>query len=460
MKNEKKRIMKILVAGCGKIGVSVISRLVDEGHDVTALDSSAAVIGGITNVYDVIGAVGNATDCETLAEAGVAEADLFIAMMHSDELNMLACFIARRMGARHTIARIRNPEYNDSSLDFMRRELGLSLAVNPEMLAARELYNMLKLPSALKVEKFAARNFEMIEIRLKPDSRLSGVSLSDLRNRFKAKILVCYVRRGEDVFIPSGNFVLQGEDRIGITASSAEIQRFLRELDMLKKQARSVMILGGSRISFYLAKMLGDIGIDVKIIEKNEEHCETLSGLLPRAIVICGDGTDQELLLEEGLAGSDAFVALTGGDEENILVSVFAAARGVSKVITKVNRESLEGLADQLGLESIISPKRTVADVVMRYVRARQNSRGSHIETLYKLADDKAEAMEFIVTADANCIGIPLKDLKIKQGILIAGIIRGRTPIIPTGADRICEGDRVIVVSAEKKLQDLSDILQ
>ncbi|MGM9624716.1 MAG: Trk system potassium transporter TrkA [Eubacteriales bacterium] len=453
--------MKIIIAGCGKIGVTLLASLVAEGHDVTALDNDAAVITEITNIYDTIGVVGNGADCETLKEAGIDATDLFIAVMNSDEVNMLSCFIARRMGAKHTIARIRNPEYNDASFEFMRRELGLSMSINPELLAAGELYNMLRLPSAIKVEKFSGQNLEMIEVRLKEDSPLSGMKLSDVRGRSKAKFLVCFVRRGEDVFIPDGNFVLQSGDKIGLTAAHAEIARTLRELGILRKQAKSVMLLGGSRTAYYLAKRLCEAGGDVKIIERDEEHCAELCSLLPHAVIIHGDGANQELLLEEGLRSTDAFVSLTGMDEENILISIFASSQGVPKVITKINRDELEAMAGNLGLDSIVSPRRIISDVLVSYARALENSRGSHIETLYNLADDKAEALEFIVSADAErIIGMPLKYLQIKRGILIAGIMRGRTPIIPTGDDAILAGDRVIVIAAQQRLGDLSDILK
>jgi len=453
--------MKILIAGCGKIGTTILSSLIAEGHDLTVIDTDADVIAEITNIYDTIGVVGNAADCETLEEAGIASADVFIAAMNSDELNMLSCFLARRMGAGHTVARIRNPEYNDNSLAFMCRELGLSLAINPEMSAARELYNMLRLPSAIKVEKFSGQNFEMVEVRLKQDSPLDGMKLSEMRSAYRrAKFLVCFVQRGEEVFIPDGNFVLRSGDKIGMTASPAEIQKLLREIGILQRQARAVMLLGGSRTAYYLARHLTESGTDVKIIERDEAHCERLCDLLPRAVIIHGDGADQELLLEEGLHDTDAFVSLTGMDEENILVSIFAVSQNVPKVITKINRDELESMAEKLGLDSIVTPRHIISDTLVSYVRALANSRGSHIETLYKLADDKAEALEFIASRDAKCLGIPLRDLQMKPGILIGGIIRGRTPIIPTGADCILADDRIIVIAAEHRLQDLSDIMK
>lgn len=453
--------MKILVAGCGKIGTTILSSMTAEGHDVTALDTDPAVITEITNIYDTMGVVGNAADCETLEEAGIADADVFIAATNSDEFNMLSCFLARRMGARHTVARIRNPEYNDNSLSFMCREMSISLAINPDKLAARELYNMLKLPSAVKVETFSGQNLEMIEVRLKQDTPLDGMRLSEMRAKYnRAKFLVCFVQREEEVFIPDGNFVLKSGDTIGMTASPTEFQKLLRDLGLMQKQARSVMLLGGSRIAYYLAKRLTETGNDVKIIERDEAHCEMLCSMLPKGVIICGDGSAQETLMEEGLTSTDAFVALTGMDEQNILISIFAASQKVPKVIAKVDRAELEDMADKLGLDSVISPRRAISDRLVSYVRALSNAHGSHIETLYRLADDKAEALEFTVSQDARCIGIPLRTLEMKPGILIAGIVRGRTPIIPSGNDCILSGDRVIVISAKQRLQDLSDIMK
>lgn len=452
--------MNILVAGCGKIGTTIIASLVAEGHDVTAMDNDSAVLDDITNIYDVIGVCGNGADCETLEEAGVEKAELFVAVTGSDELNMLSCFMAKKMGAKHTIARIRNREYNDRSLGFMRQQLGLSMSINPELLAAQELFNILKFPSAVKIETFSRRNFEMIELRLKSDSMLNGVQLSELRNKYKAKVLICVVQRGEQVYIPDGNFVLKDGDKIGITATPAEIQKLLRGVGLLQKQARNVMILGGSRTAYYLAKMLTSIGNPVKIVEKDRARCRDLCDVLPKAVIIHGDGAQQELLLEEGLRSLDAFVALTGMDEENILISIFAASQNVPTVISKVNRNELASMAEKLGLDCIVSPKKIVADILVQYARALQNSLGSSVETLYKLMDGKAEALEFNVRSDSKLVHIPLKELQLKPNTLIAGIIRDRKTIIPGGDDIIQPGDKVIVIAADHRLKDLSDILK
>ncbi|MBQ8502678.1 MAG: Trk system potassium transporter TrkA [Clostridia bacterium] len=453
--------MNIIVSGCGKIGTAIISTLVGEGHDVTALDNSPEIINEITNIYDAIGICGNATDCETLTEAGVQKADLFISVTGSDELNMLSCFLAKRMGAKHTIARIRNPEYNDHSLGFMKQELNISMAINPEQLMAQELYNILKLPSAFKVEYFARRNLEMIELRLKEDSPLCGKKLSKLREKQKTDFLIGAIFRQGKVIIPDGSFELQVGDVISIAAAPSDMQKLLKSFGILKKQARNVMILGGSKTAFYLAKQLLAGGNDVRIIEKDHAKCESLSEHLPGAVMIHGDGSQQELLLEEGLRSLDAFVALTGMDEENILISIFASSQNVPQVISKINRSEMVAMAEKLGLDCIVSTKSVTSDIVLRYTRALENSRGSSIETLYKLMDGKAEAVEFKVGADSPVASSPIKDLKIKPGILIAGIIRpGKKAVIPTGDDIIAEGDRVIVLAAEHRLSALKDIIR
>ena len=453
--------MKIVIVGCGKIGSEIVKSLTEEDHIVTAIDNDQSVIDDLSNIYDVMGVCGNGTDCDVLTEAGVKDAEMFIAATSTDELNMLSCYLAKKMGAKHTIARIRNPEYTLKSLGFLRQQLGLSLVINPEMLAALEMFNVLKLPSAVKIETFSVRNFEIIELILKEGSQLAGIKLYELRNKFKAKFLICVVRRGNKVYIPDGNFVLNAGDKIGLTAELSEIQKLMRALGLDKKQAKSIMILGGGRISFYLSKMLISSGNSVKIIERSNDKCSELSDALDKAMIIHGDGAQQELLLEEGIESTDAFVSLTGMDEENILISIFASAQGVPTVITKVNRNELADMASKLGLDCVISPKEIVSDVLVQYARALENSRGSNVETLYNIMDGMAEVLEFNVKSDFKQVNIPLRDLTLKKNILIAGIIRDRKPIIPAGDDFIMKNDKVIVVvGSDQRLNDLSDIVK
>ena len=452
--------MKITIVGCGKIGETILGDLVNEGHEVIAVDNDPAVLEQINNIHDVMTVCGNGTDCRTLTEASVRDRELFIAATSSDELNMLSCYIARQMGAKNTIARIRNPEYNMESLGFFKETLGLSMAINPDMLAARDMFNVLKLPSAVKIQTFSERGFEIIELILKEDSPLTGVKLMDLRSKYKAKFLICVVGRGDRVYIPDGNFVLRPGDKIGLTAEPAEIQKLFRALGLDKKQAKNVMILGGGRIAFYLSKMLTYTGNGVKIIERDPEKCAVLSDALPKAVIINGDGAQQELLLEEGLDSIDAFVSLTGMDEENILISIFASTHNVPTVITKVNRNELASMAAKLGIDRIISPKEIMSDVLVRYARALENSKGSNIETLYNIMDDKAEVLEFRVGPEFKHTGVPLKDLRLRQGTLIAGIIRDGKALIPAGGDAIAEGDKVIILTEDQRLNDLSDIIK
>lgn len=452
--------MNIIVIGCGKIGTAIIENLANEGHNLIAMDTNRAALSEVTNVYDIMGVCGNGVDCEALGEAGVEKAELLIAVTGSDEFNMLSCFLAKRMGAKHTIARIRNPEYNDQSLGFMKEQLDISMTINPEKLSAEELFNILKLPSAVKVEPFTRRKLELVEIRVKEGTILDGVQISDLRDKYKENFLVCVVKRGDKVYIPDGSFTLSVGDRIGITATPIEIHKLLNSMGVLTRGAKNVMILGASRIAFYLAKMLTAAGNQVKIIDKSIERCKNFSEALPKAMIICGDGAHQEILLEEGLKDLDAFVSLTGMDEENILVSIFASSQNVPKVISKINRDELADMAENLGLDSIVSPHKAISDVVVRYARALKNSLGSSVETLYKLMDGDVEAVEFNVLEQSDVVDVPLSSLKLQKHILIAGIIRGRKTFIPTGNDCIKVGDSVVVISENLKLNNISDILK
>ncbi len=452
--------MKIIIAGCGKIGETIVKSLVEEGHDILIIDKDNSVIQEITNVFDVIGVCGNCVDSDVLEEADVKTAELFIAVTDSDELNMLSCFLAKKMGAKNTVARIRTPEYNDKSLFVMKNNLEISIPLNPERLAARELFNILKFPSAVKLEIFSQGNMDMAEVVLREDSPLDGVKLSEIYTRFKANVLICCVQRGDEIFISDGSFVLHSGDRVGIVASHAELEKIFRSTGLLKKRAKDIIILGGGRVSYYLAEMLAEIGVSVKIIDHDEKVCEELGDTLPKAVVIRGDGTQQELLLREGLMRTDAFISLTGLDETNVLTSMFATRRGVPKVIAKINREELVPMAEDLGVDCIVSPGKIVSDVVVSYARALQNSLGSNVETLYKLMDDKVEALEFNVREKSRVVGVPLKDIKLRKNILVIGIIRDRKFIFPKGDTEIHLGDKVVIITTNQGLHDLSDILE
>ncbi len=450
--------MKIIVNGCGKIGTTILASLVSEGHDVTAIDTNPQVIEKLTNIYDVIGVCGNGADSDVLLETNAGSYDLLISTTASDEINMLTCFFAKKLGVENTVARVRNPEYNDKSLSFMKSKLDISLIINPELMASQELFNVLKLPSAAKIENFSVRNFEVVEFKIREDSVLDGLKIYELRNKFKAKFLICAVQRGEEAYIPAGSFELKSGDKIGVTASPSEIVRLFNELGMKQASAKKVMILGGSKTAVYLAKQLCSVGNSVTVVEKDRQKCQELTEDLPKALIVCGDGSSQEVLTEEGLASVDAVIALTGLDELNILISSYASSQKVPKVVAKINRQELIPLAEHWGLDTVVSPRKTISNTIVRYARALENSQGSSVETLYRLMDDKVEALEFIAKAGLDILDIPFKDLKLKSNILIAGIVRDRKVIIPTGADMITAGDKVIVFAANHRINDLSDI--
>lgn len=452
--------MKIIIFGCGKIGKSVLSSLSCSEHDIAVIDTDETVIDNISDAFDVMGICGTGTSCETLARAGVQSAELFIAATGNDEVNMLSCFLAKRMGAAHTVARIVKPEYSGSEQEFIKRQLEMSMVINPYLLTAQTIHNILKFPSAVKSETFTRRSFEMAELTVKAGSVFDGAVLSSLRDKISVPFLICCALRDKTVFIPKGDFMLKAGDKIGLLATPDDMHRVLKAAGILGKNAKSIMIMGGSRVALYLANELARNGNSVKIIEKDPVRCEELCAALPRSVeVVCGDGTRHELLSEEGLDSTDAFVSLTGMDEENILSSFYAFDRKVPRIITKANQGGFADIGDKLGLDCIVSPSRITADVVTQYARALHNSLGSKIETLYSLMNGSAEALEFLVASDFRQQNIPLKELKIKNDVLLAGIIRGDKRLIPGGNDVILPNDRVIVIAANQKLYDLSDIM-
>lgn len=452
--------MNIIVVGCGKIGKILLYSLSKEDHNVTAVDSNELVVNDVRNGYDVMTICGNGTSYGVLKKAGAENCDLFIAVTASDELNMLSCFAAKRMGAKYTVARIRNPENNYDSLDFMKKQLELSLAINPEQLAAQAIYNVLKLPAAAKLETFGSNHIEMLEFVLKPDSPLDGAALKDIKRKHKGKYLICTVMRGEKVFIPKGDFVLKSGDRIGLIVAEEDLGETLEMLGVPHKRIKRVMIIGAGITSRYLAKILLKHRIGVKIIDADAKVCEKVCEELPaKATVLHGNAMSQDLLMEEGLSSTDALVALTGRDEENILISYYAMSQSVSKTIAKVNRDELFSVAEKLGLDSLVSPRKVTADVIVKYARALENTLDNQIEALYSIMGGLAEALEFKVLSQSKLTHMPLKDLKLKKGVLIAGIVRGKEVIIPGGEDEILPEDKVIVIAEGIQISELSDII-
>ena len=451
--------MKKVIIGDGKVGYKLAKQLSAENYDVIMIDSNEKKLRAAIDRLDIFCVTGDGGSVAVQKEADVPHADLVIACTSTDECNMLSCLIARRLGARHTIARVRNPIYYQQ-IDILKEDLHLSMAVNPELAVAGEIVRLLLFPDASKVDTFVKGRVELIELPLLEKSCLIGLSLADMYNRFQIKLLVCAVERGEEVFIPDGDYVLRAGDRLHIAASHMEIELFFKLLGQRKEKIKKVIICGGGRVSYYLSTQLCKIGMQVKIIEIDEKKCENLCELLPKATVINGDATDHDLLIEEGIQDADALIALTGMDEENIIMSLFAKSQGVSKIIVKVNEDRRARMIQEFGIDSIVSAKAATADAILSYVRARRNSQGSaNVETMYQLVDGKVEALEFIVKSQTNYTGIPLKDLSLKVNNLLACIARKRKIIIPNGDDCIQVGDSVIIITMEKHIQDIQDIL-
>ena len=450
--------MKIIIVGCGKVGTTLAEQLNRENHDITLIDCDSEALQSISDSTDVMSVTGNGAVYQVQMEAGIKEADLLIATTNSDELNMLCCLIAKKAGNCHTIARIRNPEYS-AEINYIREELNLSLAINPELAAAREIARLLRFPNAIKIELFAKGRIELLKFMIPKDSILDRMKVMDVVSRLKSNVLICAVERGDDVVIPDGNFEMRGGDKISFIAPHADCADFFRKAGIENNTVNSAMFVGGGKLTVYLAKALADTKIKIKIIEQDEERCRILSELLPHAMIIHGDGSDQKLLLEEGIRQTEAFASLTGFDEENILLSLYAASQSRAKLITKVNKIAFENVINALNLGSVIYPKMLTADIILQYVRAMQNSMGSNIETLYKIVADKAEALEFRAAETTRHLGETLLDIQLKPEILIACIThKGRT-IIPRGSDVFQAGDTVIVVTTSgQPINDLNDI--
>lgn len=450
--------MKIIIVGLGKVGQTLAAELSKEENDITVIDHTEQKVEEFASQYDLMGIVGNGASYSTQMEAGIEEADLLIAVTDSDELNLLCCLIAKKAGNCHTVARVRNPEYS-SEIGFIKEELGLAMIINPEYAAAQEISRILKFPSAIDVDSFVKSRVDLLKFRISEQSVLNNMKISDLPSRIRGNILICGVERGEQVIIPDGNCVLQARDLVTIVAGTNDANQFFREIGIVSNQARDIMIVGGGSIAFYVAKMLLSAGVRVKIVEKDRERCEKLCDLLPKATIVHGDGTDKELLLEEGLEHYESFAALTNIDEENILLSLFAKKVGRMKMITKINRIAFDEVIRELELDTVIHPKDITSEHIIRYVRSMKNSLGSNVETLHKIIDNKAEALEFVIRNKSKVTDIPLQKLRIKKGILVACISRRGQVIIPRGGDSLQIGDNVIITTQLKGLNDIEDIL-
>ena len=451
--------MNIVIAGLGKFGKELTEHLSKEGHNITVIDNKSNVVEDIVNRYDVMGIVGNAASYDIQKDAKVSKSDLFIATTATDELNILCCLVAKKLGAKQTITRLRNPEYGKQA-QLMRNELGITLTLNPDLDTAREIFRTMRFPSAIQVETFANGKVDLVEIKLDKKSVLVNKSLIEISNKYQVKILVCAVKRGSEVFIPKGDFVLQEGDYVYLTAEPKELTKAFKKFSIFKEKLKSALILGGGRITYYLANMLIENGTTVKIFDKDIAVCKSLCESIPKSLIVNADGTNHQIMIEEGIAQMDAVITLTGMDETNIIISSFAQSLNCDKVITKVNNTNYDLILNNIGLESVVSPKDIFASHIIRYVRGMENHRGSEFKTLYRLVGNKVEALEFVIPKATKYTSIPLKDLRIKENHLLACIIRNNKVIIPGGLTTLEPLDSVVIVTTNTSIKDVSDILE
>ena len=456
--NNDKDGLNIIIVGCGKVGRALVEQLSKECHYITIIDKNPEKIQSLTNLYDIMGIVGNGASYSVQMEAGIEDADLIISVTDSDELNLLCCTVAKQVGDCSAIARVRTPDYS-KEVSYLRDKLGLAMIINPELEAAKEAARILYLPTALEINSFAHGQAELIKIKVPVGNTIDGMTIAHLGRKIAPNILICAVERDGEVTIPAGDFTIQRGDIISFAASRKVAKQFLEDIGFKTNQVGNTMIIGGGKSTYYLAKLLMNMGIEVKIIESNRQKCEELSILLPKAIIINGDGTDEELLKEEGIETAESFVPLTGIDEENVMLTLYARKVSKAKVITKINRMTFKTVLNDLDLGSVIYPRYITSEAIVAYVRAKRASRGSDIETLYHIFDSKAEAIEFRIREESSVTDVCLANLSLKKNLLIAFINRNGKIIIPSGNDCIRVGDTVTIVTTHTGLKDIRDIL-
>ena len=456
--------MKIIILGCGKVGYNLAEQLTREGHDITIIDSRDDKVENACNKLDIMGLQGNGTSYLVQEEAGVADADLMIAVTDKDEINLLACLIAKKAGNCQTIARVRNPEYH-REIGFLKEELGLSMVINPELAAAAEIGRLIQVPSAMEIDTFAKGKVNLVKFEIPMNSAWAGMKIMEVSSRMRGEFLICIIeRKGKDgmgeVVIPDGNTYLQGGDKISVIVPPERMNDLFGKMGVSHRIIKNVMIVGGGKISYYLAEHLLKSRIKVKIVEINREKCEELSEKLPDAMIIHGDAANETLLSEEGIQNMDAFVSLTNFDEENIMLSLYANKESKAKLFTKVNRIAFEGVINDIPIGSIVSPKNLTAEYIIQHVRSMQNSIGSNVETVYRMVHNKVEALEFNVKEDSKVTNVSLAELKLKPNLLICSIIRNGRRITPSGQDMILKGDSVVVVTTNIGLNDIQEIMR
>lgn len=460
---QRNKGLNIIIVGCGKVGSTLVAQLSREGHDITIIDKDSEKIQYLTNLYDIMGLVGNGASYSVQNEAGIENADLIIAVTESDELNLLCCTVASHVAKCSAIARVRTPDYSDE-VNYLREKLGLAMIINPELEAAKEAARILYLPTALEINTFAHGQAELIKLKIPENNILANITIADLSKELGKEltnnILICAIERDGQVHIPSGDFIIQRGDNISFVASRIHAREFLKRIGFKTNQVKDTMIIGGGKVAYYLAKELLNFGISVKIIEQDKNRCEELSVLLPKAVIINGDGTDEELLKEEGISYVESFVPLTGIDEENIMLTLHTKRVSNAKVITKINRITFNDVINNLDLGSVVYPRFITSEAIIAYVRAKNNSKSNNIETLYHMFDSNVEAIEFRVNQQSEVTDTPLMNLSLKSDLLISFINRDGKIIIPSGQDCINAGDTVMIVTKHSGLQDIRDILK
>lgn len=449
--------LNIIIVGGGKIGITLIEQLTAEGHYITIVDTNPVKIQSITNMYDIMGVNGNGASLSVQMEAGIETADLIIAVTGSDELNLLCCTVASQVGNCASIARVRTPDYSKEA-NYLRKKLGLAMIINPELEAAKEASRIISLPTAIDVTTFAHGQAELVKLKVPDTSSIANMKIIDIAKNISNDFLICAVERDGQVYIPSGNFTILENDKISIVGARRDIHNIIKKLGFKTTTIKNCMIIGGGKVAYYLAAQLIAAGVEVKIIELNKERCEQLSILLPKAVIINGDGTDEDMLNEENIADIDSFVPLVGIDEENIMLTLYAKQVSKAKVITKINKIGFKNVINNMDLGSVIYPRFITSEAIIAYVRAVNNSINSNVETLYHMFDGRAEAIEFSIKENSSVTNIPLMDMKLKDNLLICFINRNGRVFIPGGNDVFMDGDSVMLVTRHKGFGDISDI--